>query len=557
VTEPEHCIIVNEQDHVLDSCSKQTCHQNQGQLHRAFSVLLFNAKNELLIQQRAADKVTFPLTWANTCCSHPHYTDDELQEDDALGVKRSAIRRLHDELGIEPAQVPIEQFQCMTRIHYKARYDEAWSEQEIDYLLVIRAEVDIQLNRAEVAAVRWVSPDQLETLFTENPDSISPWFREIKQRFLAVWWNDLDNLQQHIDDVIHRCDDVSRIQAGLSDSVTVAQMSDELPVLYRVWAKHRSAAETSIDEALSQISCPRLHDAIAHLIQAGGKRLRAVLPALLGEALGHKHQGHYQFGAAMEMIHNFTLIHDDIMDNDDLRRGQPSVHVAFDPATAINAGDTLFAMAFHQLSQADAIPDEVYRPLTRLVSQTICQVAEGQQQDADFEMRNNVSETEYYEMIEGKTASMFRACTQGAALLAQFDDEIVEVCTEWGLQIGFCFQMIDDLLDIISEQEVVGKPIMSDILQHKQTLVTLHALQQPAHKLPAFHHYYGSQAENIDVLQRQQILAELTASGTLDYVKSKAGEHHARAMACLDKLPESATLSLLYELTDYQVQRIV
>ncbi|RHY17500.1 hypothetical protein DYB32_010508 [Aphanomyces invadans] len=190
----EMVIQVDEQDNVVGPISKKDSHFKDGVLHRAFSVFLFNSDNQLLIQKRAAEKITFPSFWANTCCSHPLYFPEELEEKNHLGVKRAAIRKLEHELGIKTDTFQPEQFKFLTKVLYRAPYDENWSEYEVDHILLVRADVKYELNENEVAEVRYVARDELENVLNDPSMLISPWFRLISEGLLPQWWNDLDNV---------------------------------------------------------------------------------------------------------------------------------------------------------------------------------------------------------------------------------------------------------------------------------------------------------------------------------------------------------------------------
>ncbi|KAG0652709.1 Isopentenyl pyrophosphate isomerase [Hyphodiscus hymeniophilus] len=195
----EVCIVLDEDDKPIGNFSKKICHLmtniDKGLLHRAFSVFLFNSKNELLLQQRAAEKITFPDMWTNTCCSHPLGIPGEggaeLQEA-VMGVKRAAQRKLDHELGIKAAQVPIENFNFLTRIHYKAPSDGKWGEHEIDYILFIKADVDIEPNFNEVRDTTYVTVDGLKTMFNDPALKFTPWFKLICHSLLFEWWEHLD-----------------------------------------------------------------------------------------------------------------------------------------------------------------------------------------------------------------------------------------------------------------------------------------------------------------------------------------------------------------------------
>ncbi|KAG6738578.1 hypothetical protein D5086_033319 [Populus alba] len=198
----DECILVDENDRVVGHDSKYNCHLWENilkgnALHRAFSVFLFNSKHELLLQQRSATKVTFPLVWTNTCCSHPLYRESELIDEDALGVRNAAQRKLFDELGIPAGDVPVDQFSSLGRILYKAPSDGKWGEHELDYLLFIVRDVSVNPNPDEVADVKYVNQDELKELLRkadagEEGLKLSPWFRLVVDNFLFKWWDHVE-----------------------------------------------------------------------------------------------------------------------------------------------------------------------------------------------------------------------------------------------------------------------------------------------------------------------------------------------------------------------------
>jgi isopentenyl-diphosphate delta-isomerase len=227
------CILVNEKDEITGHASKKDCHvwdakQPKGLLHRAFSVFLFNDKNELLLQQRAASKITFPSVWTNTCCSHPLYgydpTEVEAAKDTELGLApgtiNAAVRKLDHELGIPSEQLPKESFKFQTRLHYWARDESTagktsddgswcWGEHEMDYILLMRTREDLKLspNPEEVEDWKWVGPQELKEMMREDNSLLwSPWFRIIEREFLHKWWSNLDEAlttNTFVDNEIH------------------------------------------------------------------------------------------------------------------------------------------------------------------------------------------------------------------------------------------------------------------------------------------------------------------------------------------------------------------
>jgi len=202
----EVCIVIDADDKPIGSGSKKICHQmvniNQGLLHRAFSVFLFDKEDKMLLQQRASEKITFPDMWTNTCCSHPLGIPGETGstlEESIQGVKRAAQRKLLHELGIPPEQVPIDQFHFLTRIHYVSPSDGKWGEHEIDYILFIRptADITLQINPNEVQDTRYVAQWQLREMFKDSQLKFTPWFQLICQSMLFEWWDNLKELDKY------------------------------------------------------------------------------------------------------------------------------------------------------------------------------------------------------------------------------------------------------------------------------------------------------------------------------------------------------------------------
>ncbi|XP_041923533.1 isopentenyl-diphosphate Delta-isomerase 1 [Alosa sapidissima] len=208
----EMCILIDENDLKTGADSKKNCHLNsnieKGLLHRAFSVFIFNNEDKLLLQQRSDAKITFPGCFTNTCCSHPLHTDSELEEQDAIGVRRAAQRRLKAELGIPTDQVPPEDMTYLTRIHYKAQSDGMWGEHEIDYILFMQKDVELDPDPNEIKSYCYVTKEELKDMLEKAKRKeldITPWFSLIADTFLFKWWDNLQNLKEFMDhEKIHR-----------------------------------------------------------------------------------------------------------------------------------------------------------------------------------------------------------------------------------------------------------------------------------------------------------------------------------------------------------------
>ena len=548
----EAVIAVAEDDSVIGPMSKLEAHQGAGHYHRAFSVLLFNTKGEMLLQQRSSDKVTFPNVWANACCSHPLHSPEELELENAMGVKRAAVRKLEQELGIDPAQVSTDDMVYMTKMRYSARMNEEWIERELDHIIVMCADVEINPNPNEVANTLWVDHDKMEAMLLEEraaDQAIAPWFRCIAARIMKPsWWsafNDKDALVDLSDERIHDLGDVTHMLPNAEGADLLTSIMEVKPLI-----------EQRIETSLKASRHERLGNAMMHLIEGGGKRMRATLPWLIAKAVGDSHAGLLDIGAAIETVHNFTLVHDDIMDDDEVRRGRNAVHIEYGLPTAINAGDAMLAIAFERLVQAENVDHEDIPALVNRVAWMVRRVSEGQQLDIEFEDRLNVSEDDYLEMIEGKTAVMFWICAEIGASISGADDETVQLMAEWGKALGLCFQLMDDVIDVLSDSATLGKPAGSDIAQGKRTLMIIHAMQQPDGPVKERLMAVLGKGDEVSEAALADGLAALAELGSVDYAREKAEAFHAQAHACLDRLQENPAMKALRELTDFQLARL-
>ncbi|KAG8516625.1 Isopentenyl-diphosphate delta-isomerase 2, partial [Galemys pyrenaicus] len=209
----EMCIVVDENDRVIGAETKKNCHLREnikkGLLHRGFSVVLFNMQDQLLVQQRQETKYTFPGHFSDSCCSHPLSNPAELEEKDALGVRRAARRRLQAELGIPPEQISIDDIIFMTRIYHDSPSDDIWGDHEVGYLLLVKKDLTLNPDSREVKAYHYMTREELEDLLdraAQGLEKVTPWFRTIMEGFVFKWWGkNLQDVSQFVDpDTIHR-----------------------------------------------------------------------------------------------------------------------------------------------------------------------------------------------------------------------------------------------------------------------------------------------------------------------------------------------------------------
>jgi geranylgeranyl diphosphate synthase type I len=316
--------------------------------------------------------------------------------------------------------------------------------------------------------------------------------------------------------------------------------------------------EEEIDKWFPRETKPEiLAKASRHLLEAGGKRLRPCLVLTSCEAVGGRAEDAIETAAALELLHNFTLIHDDIMDRDEIRRNVKTVHVLWGEPVAIIAGDALFAKVFETLA-ANAkrlkLSGERAVELLDTMSRASFEICQGQALDMIFGGRKDITEAEYLRMVGSKTGALIEASTRVGALLGGGKPEQVEALAEYGRLIGMAFQIRDDLLGVVGERKKFGKPIGSDIREGKRTLVIVRALEAASKEdrkklLRALGKRKASGAElkrAIEVLKR---------SGALDYAEEKAREFVVRAKSRLDVLPDSEAKRFLLELADFTVKR--
>ena len=218
-----------------------------------------------------------------------------------------------------------------------------------------------------------------------------------------------------------------------------------------------------------------LYDPVKYVLSAGGKRIRPSFVLMAYNLFRDDVEAALPAAAALETYHNYTLLHDDLMDNADVRHGRPTVHRKWDANTAILSGDTMLSLAYLHLARVDAA---CLKPALDLFTETALQVSEGQQLDMEFETRDNVTEDEYIEMIRLKTSVLLACALKMGALLAGAPAEDAELVYKFGEKIGLAFQLQDDLLDVYADPEVFGKAIGGDITSNKKTYMLINALNR-------------------------------------------------------------------------------
>lgn len=217
-----------------------------------------------------------------------------------------------------------------------------------------------------------------------------------------------------------------------------------------------------------------LYEPIHYILGLGGKRMRPVLTLMSAEVFNADYKKALPAALAVEVFHNFSLVHDDIMDDAPLRRGNETVHEKWNTNTAILSGDAMLILAYQYFEKYNT---DVFRDLAKLFSKTAIEVCEGQQWDVDFETRDDVSIPEYLKMIKYKTAVLVGAAMKMGAIVAETSEENANLIYDFGLNLGLAFQLQDDYLDAFGDPKTFGKQVGGDIIENKKTYLYLKAVE--------------------------------------------------------------------------------
>jgi geranylgeranyl diphosphate synthase type I len=327
-------------------------------------------------------------------------------------------------------------------------------------------------------------------------------------------------------------------------------------VIKKKLVKNAEPVNEFITNILTSRTPETLYEASRHLISAGGKRLRPYLTVKACEAVGGLAKHAIPFAASLEILHNFTLVHDDVMDNDELRRGKPTVHKKFGEPMAILAGDLLFAKVYQAV--LDHAPphmssDEVVLALAKMTD-AIVLLCEGQALDISYPQAMDVTEKDYIDMIGGKTSALFMACAEVGAIAGQASKAQVAALGRFAWDAGLAFQIVDDLLGITADEEKLGKPVGSDIREGKKTLIMIHALANAdENQMKVLKTAVGVADADKDAIE--SVVKTLEEIGSIQYAVDEAEKYTASAFKSIKDIPEGPSKQDLVDLVNYFVQR--
>jgi octaprenyl-diphosphate synthase len=283
-----------------------------------------------------------------------------------------------------------------------------------------------------------------------------------------------------------------------------------------------------------------------HIVAAGGKRLRPMLLLLAARAFGHGGADAHQLAAVIEFIHTATLLHDDVVDESDLRRGRKTANALWGNAPSVLVGDFLYSRSFQLMVELDRIE------VMRVLADTTNAIAEGEVLQLLHVRNPDTDEAAYLRVIERKTAVLFAAATRLGAFLAGTDAATQQRMHDYGLNLGYAFQIADDVLDYSADEDALGKHLGDDLAEGKATLPLIHAM---AHSDSATRARLRDIVERADVDALPEVIAAIHAQDSLEYSREHARRYALAAVASLDGLADNAAMQALRGLAHYAVSR--
>ena len=283
-----------------------------------------------------------------------------------------------------------------------------------------------------------------------------------------------------------------------------------------------------------------------HIVSAGGKRLRPMLVALAGRATGSVVGAHHQLAAIVEFIHTSTLLHDDVVDESDLRRGRSTANALWGNAPSVLVGDFLYSRSFQLMVELDRMP------VMRILADTTNRIAEGEVLQLLHVHNPDTDEAAYLRVIERKTAVLFAAGCQLGALASNAGEAIQRKLYDYGMALGYAFQIADDVLDYTADAEALGKNLGDDLAEGKATLPLIHAIRHSDETVSA---RLKQIVREGDASAMPEVLAAIRATGGLEYSRRRAFEYADAATHALDGLADNEALAALHGLARYAVER--
>ncbi|OWU85408.1 farnesyltranstransferase [Oceanicola sp. 22II-s10i] len=310
-----------------------------------------------------------------------------------------------------------------------------------------------------------------------------------------------------------------------------------------------SAVNGLIRQRMASRHAPRIPEVTAHLVEAGGKRLRPMLVLAAARLCGYGGPHHVSLAATVEFIHTATLLHDDVVDESNQRRGRPTANLLWDNKSSVLVGDYLFARAFQLMVETGSLR------VLDILSNAAATIAEGEVLQLTAAQDLRTTEDTYLQIVRGKTAALFSAATESGSVIAGADERVVDGLRDYGDALGIAFQMADDLLDYQGDSGATGKNVGDDFRERKMTLPVIRAIAAADADERAFwDRTIGKGRQEDGDLERALELFD--RHGTLASTRDTAFDWAARARAALEVVPEHPVKGLMSDLADYVVARL-
>ncbi|MCU0373141.1 MAG: polyprenyl synthetase family protein [Ignavibacteria bacterium] len=316
---------------------------------------------------------------------------------------------------------------------------------------------------------------------------------------------------------------------------------------------YKNLVEDKLLSFTAKVSPAGIYDPMRYILDGGGKRIRPMLLILSCEAAGGKAETALDAAAAIEILHNFTLVHDDIMDNADTRRGRETIHNKWDRDTAILAGDGLLGYAYKSLlrTKSPRIQD-----IANSFTEAIIEVCEGQSYDKEFETRKKVKPDEYIMMIDKKTSELLKCCAEIGAMIGGGTEEEIISLKQYALNIGLAFQIQDDLLDITADEKEFGKKIGGDLREGKKTFLLLKAIETAKDGKDKELLHFVVENKGVKTDEQVYMVKELYERlGIIAAAADKVEEFTSIANAHLNKIKDSDAKQMLKWFSDMLLNR--
>jgi geranylgeranyl diphosphate synthase, type I len=518
-------VLVDKSDNQTGTEEKITAHE-QAKLHRAFSIFVFNSNNELMLQKRIKAKYHSGSLWTNTCCGHP--MPGEIVSD-------AAHRRLQEEMGFDCELK--EEFSFI----YEVKLDYGLTEHEFDHVFIGKFDGQPMLNPKEAEDWKWVSSEEIEKDVKKHPDVYTSWFLIALPKVLEPAGK---SKASGFFSYQYREDIENELKKFLPD-----QLDND-------WAKKATGNarwKQDMESMTAAISIP-----VWDFLNRGGKRWRPMLMLICSEAVGGQPKEVLPFTPIPELIHNGTLIIDDIEDNSDLRRGKTVLHKIYGVDIAVNAGNALYLLPFNLIRDSN-LSDKAKASAYSIISTQLLKCHFGQAVDIYWHSGKSKSfpdEEHYFQMCANKTGSVAAMAAKLGALLGNGSETQIEVLGRFAETAGVVFQIQDDILNL-SEKDNLGKGFGDDICEGKKSLLVIYTIRTalPTDRMRLVE-ILGMHTKDKNL--QKEAIAIINKNNSVEYATKIAGELAEKAWKEAESvIPETEAKMKLRELAELMLNRTV